>query len=61
MDSDKTSTADTRFLTRRAAEYGEQTTNKIMSLLLDWEKAFDEIDQDMMIDAIGRLNVPENY
>ena len=28
-------------------------------ILLDWEKAFDKIDQEMMIDAIKRLNVPE--
>lgn len=35
------STADALYLIRRIMEYGEKTTNPLMLVLLDWEKAFD--------------------
>ncbi len=54
----KRSTADAIFLTRRAAEYGEKTTNKVMLLLLDWEKAFDRINRDKMQEAFEKIGIP---
>ena len=53
------STADAIHLVRRITEYGESTNNGLHLVLLDWEKAFDKIDQSRMFRALERLNVPE--
>ena len=53
----KKSTADAIFLTRRVAEYGEKTKNKLMLLLLDWEKAFDRITRDKMHEAMESIGI----
>ena len=33
--------------------------HRLYMALLDWEKAFDKIDQDMLLNALWRLNLPE--
>lgn len=39
-------TIDAIHLVRRVAEYGEKTNNKLIMILLDWEKAFDKVDRN---------------
>ena len=55
------STTDALFLTRRIAEYGEKTTNDVILLLLDWEKAFDKIDREKMHNAMESLGINIKY
>ena len=52
------STAQAMYVARRIQEIGEKQGTNMTLILLDWEKAFDKIDQQMMIEAIERLNVP---
>ena len=47
----KKSTADAIQLIRRTAEHGQQTHNKLHMVLLDWEKAFDEINREKCLEA----------
>ena len=51
------STADAIYLVRRIAEYGEQTTNKLIMVLLDWEKAFDKVTREGLFNAMRRMNI----
>ena len=53
------STADAIYLVRRAMEYAEKTDNKLILVLLDWEKAFDKVDREGLLHALKRLGVPE--
>ena len=52
-------TADAIQLVRRIAEYGEKTTNPLIMVLLDWEKAFDKVDREGLILAMDRLGVDD--
>ena len=36
---------------------GEQSGEHVVLVLLDWEKAFDKIDQSRMMEALRRLNI----
>ena len=53
------STAQALFISRRIQDWAESSGDKLFLVLLDWEKAFDKIDQEKMVEAIDRLNVPE--
>ena len=37
----------------------EVSGERLILLFLDWEKAFDEIDHEELIKAVGRFNLPE--
>ena len=37
------------------------TEPNTLLLLLDWEKAFDKVDHEKLIEAIYRMNVPDKY
>ena len=50
------STAQALFIARRILENAEAGTQPIILTFLDWEKAFDKIDQDGLIKALERLN-----
>ena len=52
------STAQAPFISRRMQDLAEQTGDPTAMLFLDWEKAFDKIDQERMLEALGRLNIP---
>ena len=53
------STTQALFLARRALDLGEQGNIPTFLLMLDWEKAFDKINHERLIKALGRLNIPE--
>ena len=55
----KKSTIDALFIARRLQDYAERRGDKGLMLLLDWEKAFDRIDHDMMFKALETMNVPD--
>ena len=40
-------------------DWGERTNNKTMMVLLDWEKAFDNVSQAGLLAALERMNVDE--
>ena len=54
----KRSTAHALYLARRIQDLAEQSGENIALVLLDWEKAFDKIDQSRMMEALNRLNIP---
>ena len=56
----KRSTNQPLFVARRLQEMAEAAKEKLLIVFLDWEKAFDKIDQEMLIKAMHRLNIPEN-
>ena len=39
----------------------EQTNNKLYMVLLDWEKAFDKVDKQGLMEALRRMRVPQKY
>ena len=45
---------------RRCLEAGESTTNKLLLVLLDWEKAFDKLTRNGLFNALKRANIPNN-
>ena len=51
------STADALYLVRRIAELGEKTTDKLLLVLLDWEKAFDKVNREGLMIALERMGV----
>ena len=53
----KRSTAHALYLARRIQDLGEQSGENVVLVLLDWEKAFDKIDQSRMMEALRRLNI----
>jgi len=55
----KHSTAEALFITRRIQDFYETHGDKFFMLFLDWEKAFDKVDQDMLTNALYRLNIPD--
>ena len=40
-------------------EEGESTTNHIIIVLLDWEKAFDKLTREGLFTALERANLPD--
>ena len=55
----KRSTIDALFIARRLQEHAERRGNKGLMLLLDWEKAFDKIEHEMMFTALENMCIPE--
>ena len=52
-------TAQPLFIYRRIQELQEESGLSFHTLLLDWEKAFDKVDQKRMIQAIKRLGTKD--
>ena len=55
----KISTAQPLFVARRLVDIAEASGEKLFLTFLDLEKAFDTIDQEESINAVGRMNVPD--
>ena len=53
------STQQAIHIIRRILEAGESTTNKIILVLLDWEKAFDKLTREGLFSALTRANIPD--
>ena len=53
------STSQPLYITRRLQDYAEAYEEKLLMIFLDWEKAFDKVYQDELINAIRRMNIPE--
>ena len=53
------STAEPLFCVRRLTDVAEQGNDPLFLLFLDWEKAFDKIDQSKMFASLRRLNIPD--
>ena len=53
------STAQPLFILRRTQEIQEEAALECHLLLLDWEKAFDKVHQNRMLQAIARLGIPD--
>ena len=53
------STEQPLYITRRLQDYAEESNESLVLLFLDWEKAFDKVDQVELIEAINGLNIPE--
>lgn len=54
------STAQAIYLARRILDMSEMEGSNITMILLDWEKAFDKIDHERMMQALKRAQVPDN-
>ena len=54
------STSQPFFITRRMQDQAEQAKDKLFLVFLDWEKAFDKVDQEKLLAAMRRLGLPEN-
>ena len=52
-------TAETLYNMRRVITMGESSKTPTFLLLIDWEKAFDKVDQTILVRAMERLNIPE--
>ena len=53
------STTHALFIARRIQEFAERAGLPGTLVLLDWEKAFDKVDHDMLLKAIKSYNVPD--
>ena len=53
------STVDPIYCVRRLQDIVEQGNDRLIMILLDWEKTFDKIDQQKMFQALERLNIPK--
>eukprot|EP00975_Prorocentrum_lima_P062975 12888665-Prorocentrum_lima.AAC.1 len=51
-------TREALFSVRSAADIGESTKPPVSVILLDWEKAFDKIRHDRLLQSLERLAVP---
>lgn len=47
------STAQPLFIARRLQDQAETTGDKLFMVFLDWEKAFDKVDQEKLVEAIN--------
>ena len=48
-----------KYLTRRIQDISEMSGNTFIFVCLNWEKAFDKIDQNKLIEALYRMNINE--
>ena len=55
----KKSTAQAMFICRRLQDVIERSEESMTMIFLDWEKAFDKVDQNELINAIRRMNILE--
>ena len=46
---------------KRILEQAEGTKNPCFLVFLDWEKAFDRIKQDKLLESLQRMNFPDIY
>ena len=53
------STSQPLFITRRMQDQAEQSKEKLFLVFLDWEKAFDKVDQEKLLEAMKRLGLPD--
>ena len=42
-------------------DIGYRAGQQLSLILLDWENAFDKVDQEQMHKAIKRMNIPDKY
>ena len=54
------STAQPIHIYRRIQEIHEEAGLELITILLDWEKAFDKINQRKLIIALRRMGIPKN-
>ena len=54
------STSQPLQIVRRTAEIVEEPGAAMYMLLIDWEKAFDKVDQERLIFALERMGIPQN-
>ena len=54
------STVDPLYCVRRLQDVVEKGKDRLILIFLDWEKSFDEIDQEKMFEALKRLNIPDD-
>ena len=47
------------FISRRIQDFAEHSYDKLFLVFLDWEKAFDKVDQTLLVRAMERLNIPD--
>ena len=52
------STSQPLQIVRRTAEIVEEAGDSMYMLLIDWEKAFDKVDQERLIFALERMGIP---
>ncbi len=52
------STSQAIFLARRLLDPSEVDNSNLTLILLDWEKAFDKIDHERLIEALSRAGIP---
>ena len=55
----KRSTAHALFVARRLQDLAEESQQNMVFVFLDWEKAFDKVDQQRLLECLRRLNIPE--
>jgi hypothetical protein len=55
----KLSTLQPLFLFRRTQEIHEESGQEFRTLLLDWEKAFDRVDQERLVIVLRRMGIPD--
>ena len=55
----KRSTAQAIFIARRLMDIAERQGSNMAMVLLDWEKAFDKIAQDKLLQVLRRLRFPK--
>ena len=53
------STSQPLQIVRRIAEIVEESGAAMYMLLMDWEKAFDKVDQERLIFALERMGIPQ--
>ena len=56
----KKSTSQAHFVARRLLDIAERQQSNMTLVLLDWEKAFDKINQSKMLQVLRRLKTPPN-
>ena len=53
------STSQAFYIARRLQDLAEQSGQGMIMCFLNWEKAFDKVDQTRMMEALERLNIPQ--
>ena len=48
-------------IVRRIIDYAEMCSENVITIFLDWEKAFDKVDHKRLVEALRRLKIPEHY
>jgi hypothetical protein len=56
----KRSTTQAIYIVRRAIDMAERAGTQLFTTFLDWEKAFDRIKQNKIVEALQRIGIPED-